>query len=96
MFFWGTRRDDWKKYTSLGITAFILGIIGIAIIWVPFISLPGIVLAILAIIFGAISYWGKLRDIFGLVGFILGLIEAILYNMFAKWFSGIEIDFVNT
>lgn len=67
-----------KRYTSLGITAFILGLIGIAIIWVPFISLSGIVLAILAIIFGAISYWGKLKDLLGLVGFILGLITIIL------------------
>ena len=31
--------------------------------------------------------------IFAMFGFIVGLIEAFLYNLFAKWFSGIEIDF---
>ncbi len=27
-----------------------------------------------------------------LFGFISGFIEALLYNLFAKWFGGIEID----
>ncbi len=31
--------------------------------------------------------------IFAVFGFIVGLIEAILYNLFAKWFGGIELDF---
>ena len=35
-------------------------------------------LTILAIIFRAVSYWGTLKDVFGLVGFILGLITIIL------------------
>ncbi|MFV8225640.1 DUF3566 domain-containing protein [Christiangramia aquimixticola] len=30
--------------------------------------------------------------IFMIAGFILGLIEAILYNLFAKWFGGLKID----
>jgi len=31
--------------------------------------------------------------IFATFGFILGLVEALLYNLFAKWFGGIELDF---
>ena len=30
---------------------------------------------------------------FGIFGFIMGLIEAFLYNLFAKWLGRIEIDF---
>ena len=29
--------------------------------------------------------------IFAVLGFILGLIEAILYNLFARWHDGIEV-----
>lgn len=31
--------------------------------------------------------------IFACVGFLLGLVEAVLYNLFAKWFGGLRIDF---
>jgi hypothetical protein len=31
--------------------------------------------------------------IFATFGFIVGLIGAFLYNLFARWFGGIEIDF---
>jgi len=31
--------------------------------------------------------------IFASCGFVVGLIEAVLYNLFARWFGGIEIDF---
>ena len=30
---------------------------------------------------------------FATFGFIVGLIAAFLYNLFARWFGGIEIDF---
>lgn len=30
--------------------------------------------------------------IFAVFGFILGLVEAILFNLFANWLGGIEID----
>lgn len=26
-------------------------------------------------------------------GFVLGIVEAILFNIFSKWFGGMEIDF---
>ena len=29
--------------------------------------------------------------IFAAFGFIIGIVEAILYNMFGKWFGGVEI-----
>jgi hypothetical protein len=31
---------------------------------------------------------------FAAFGFIVGLLEAVLYNLFARWFDGLEIDFV--
>ena len=32
--------------------------------------------------------------IFAAFGFILGLLEAYLFNIFAKWFGGIQLDFI--
>lgn len=31
--------------------------------------------------------------IFGVFGFILGIVEAVLYNLSTSWFGGIGIDF---
>ena len=31
--------------------------------------------------------------IFAIFGFMIGLIEALLYNLFARWSGGIEVDF---
>ncbi|NNF00592.1 MAG: hypothetical protein HKN25_16355 [Pyrinomonadaceae bacterium] len=30
--------------------------------------------------------------IFAVFGFVLGIIEAIVFNFFARWFGGIELD----
>ena len=30
--------------------------------------------------------------VFAISGAILGLVEAVLYNVFARWFGGVEID----
>jgi hypothetical protein len=30
--------------------------------------------------------------IFAIFGFVVGIFEAILYNVFAKWFGGIELN----
>ena len=65
------------KASGLGVASLILGIIGIVLmfmIWFPFVSIIGFILAILAIIFGAIAFWGSNKDKFGLAGFILGII----------------------
>ena len=32
--------------------------------------------------------------VFASGGAVLGLIEAVLFNLFAKWIGGVEIDFV--
>jgi len=67
------------RRTNIGMAALIIGIVGIVIIWIPFVSFASIVLGILAIVFGALAYWGKNRkDPLGLAGFILGLITIIL------------------
>ena len=29
---------------------------------------------------------------FAAIGFMLGLVEAVLYNLFAKWFGGFKMD----
>jgi hypothetical protein len=31
--------------------------------------------------------------LFGVVGFVAGAIEAVLYNFVVRWFGGIEVDF---
>ena len=31
--------------------------------------------------------------LFAIVGFLGGIIEAILYNLYARWFGGMDIDF---
>ncbi len=46
--------------------------------------------------FGTVLAFGALIGmpiIFATSGFILGLIESFLYNIFARWSGGIEIDF---
>ena len=32
--------------------------------------------------------------IFGVMGYILGIVEAILFNLFAPWFGGIKTNFI--
>ncbi|RTE53471.1 hypothetical protein EHW67_10675 [Arenibacter aquaticus] len=31
--------------------------------------------------------------IFAGLGFVLGIVEAVLYNLYAKWFGGLKLDF---
>jgi len=31
--------------------------------------------------------------LFAIIGFITGVVEAILYNLLARWFGGVKIDF---
>lgn len=31
--------------------------------------------------------------IFGFAGFIVGIIEALIYNLLANWFGGMDVDF---
>jgi len=45
--------------------------------------LISIILSILAIIFGATSYWGKWKDKLGLTDFIVGFIVVIIW--FVTW-----------
>jgi uncharacterized membrane protein len=40
------------------------------------------VLGILAVVFGAMSYWGKSKDSYGLAGFILGVIAIVMNVVF--------------
>ena len=48
--------------------------------------------------YGTILAFGALVGmplIFGVSGFILGLFEAVLYNLTAKWFGGFKIALAN-
>jgi hypothetical protein len=49
---------------------------------------PGSALAFLALIGMPIT--------FAAFGFIVGLVEAVLYNPFARWLGGLEMDFVQS
>ena len=57
--------------------------------WVTTSETPGLSLGTV-LAFGALI---GMPIIFATFGFIVGLIEAFLYNLFARWFSGMEIDF---
>jgi len=46
--------------------------------------------------FGTVLAFGALLGmpvIFASFGFIAGIIEALLYNLFARWFGGFDLDF---
>lgn len=71
------------KHTGLGTAGLVLGLLaliftGLGFI-IPFIILVGLILGILGTIFGAIAFWGKWKDSYGLAGFIMGLISIILF-----------------
>jgi hypothetical protein len=57
--------------------------------WVTSASTPGLGYGT-ALAFGALI---GMPIIFAIFGFIIGLVGAFLYNLFARWFGGIEIDF---
>ncbi|MTI20678.1 hypothetical protein E1176_06565 [Fulvivirga sp. RKSG066] len=52
-------------------------------------STPGLSIGTL-LAFGALI---GMPVIFGFFGMILGILEALLYNQYAKWFGGIRIHF---
>ena len=61
----------------------------VSIGWITSASTPGVgygtALAFLALVGMPVT--------FATFGFMVGLIEVFLYNLFARWFGGIEIDF---
>ncbi len=52
-------------------------------------STPGLSLGTV-LAFGALL---GMPIIFAAFGFVVGLIEAVLFNLFSRWFGGIELDF---
>jgi hypothetical protein len=57
--------------------------------WITSSSTPGISYGT-ALAFGALI---GMPAIFAVVGFVAGFIEAVLYNIFVRWFGGINLDF---
>jgi IS5 family transposase len=68
------------EHTELGLASWVLGIIAIITFFIPI-----FVFGVLATVFGAVSYWGKRKDSFGLAGFKLGLISVILNIIIWIW-----------
>ena len=62
-----------KEHTGLGIASLVLGIIAILTCFVP-----TFIFGLVAIILGAISYYGESKDSFGLAGLILGVVSIII------------------
>ena len=82
-----------KKHTDVGIAALVLGIVGIVMTFIPFVSIISIPTAILAVVFGYMAR--KCGDSYGLVGIILGVIililvvvSVILAAIFHVWIGG--------
>ena len=83
-----------KKHCGFGIAALVLGIVSMSLIWITifpgagfiFYLLVEIPMAIIATIMGAVGFWGKWKDKFGLAGFILGLLVIILGLIFSVIF----------
>lgn len=75
-----------NKHSGFGITALVLGIISMCLIWLsfftPFYFVVELPMGIIATILGAVGYWGKLKDKFGLAGFILGLLVIVIGMIF--------------
>jgi len=78
-----------KNHSGIGTASLILGILGLVFMvvslvsmfifpWLGLIIWVALIFGIIAIILGAVAYWGQLRDKFGLYGFILGLLTVIL------------------
>ena len=71
-----------KEHTNVGIVALVLGVIGIILIFLPWIGLPfrsdilAVPIAILAVVFGYFAR--KCGDIYGWIGLLLGVITLII------------------
>ena len=59
--------------------------------WISVAETPGLSYGTL-LAFGALI---GMPLIFGIAGFILGIIEAILYNLLVKWIGEIELEFID-
>jgi len=81
-----------KKHCGFGIASLVLGIVSMSLIWITI--FPGgagfilyllveIPMSIIATIMGAVAFWGKWKDKFGLAGFILGLLVIVLGLVFS-------------
>ena len=57
--------------------------------WVPPTETPGLSLGTLLAFGGVVD----MPLVFMAAGFVLGIIQALLYNLFAKWFGGLSLKF---
>ena len=62
------------EHTGFGIASLVLGILAVATCFFISPTRPFFIFGFLAIIVGSIAYWSKLKDSFGLAGFILGIV----------------------
>jgi len=73
------------EHTGMGIASLVLGIVSIVV------AFPIFVLGILALIFGAKSYWSEQKDSYGLAGFILGFISIVAGAIYWMVLAGIYL-----
>ena len=92
------RRNLANSHTGSGITAFVLGILGVIMIFLPsiafgdpFFAIVAMPFAILAIVFGFIAR--KRGDGYGLIGLALGTIALILAILFIMFFTIAYVEY---
>lgn len=75
-----TNQNVAPQGNGLAVTALVLGIIGLVIGWVPIIGwLIGPILALLAIIFGAVGARKPVKKGMAIAGLVMGIIIVALY-----------------
>jgi len=82
------------KYTRLGLTGLILGIIALCSCWIPILIPYGAwrflffysayILGVISITFGAVAILGKRKDILGLFGVTFGCLAIALGTIFVE------------
>jgi len=74
------------KHSGFAIASLVLGIIAVIFTGIIILWYVGIILGILAIVFGAIAYLGQEQDKYGLAGFICGIISIIISIVIILYF----------
>jgi len=74
-----------KQHSIVAIVGLIFAILAICcfLIITTYVIILTLIFAILAIIFGATSYWGRWKDKLGLADFIIGVVVVVIW--FLAW-----------
>jgi hypothetical protein len=74
-----------KQHSIVAIVGLIFAILAICCFFIitTYVIILTLIFAILAIIFGATSYWGRWKDKLGLADFIIGVVVVVIW--FLAW-----------